>query len=421
MATAILGLQWGDEGKGKLTHLLARDADMVVRFNGGPNAGHTVIDRGVKFGTHLVPAGVFYRGVVSVLASGMVIDLRILADEMTEISGHLGAWPEIRISEKAHLILPYHPLLEDLEGSGAHFGTTRRGIAPAYKDKAAKIGIRAGDLLRPDDLVRRLEHRVALLKRDWPNSDEVGSLDAASLAEQLLELAAPYLASIGDCAGTVARALDAGKSVLFEGAQGTLLDVDHGTFPYVTSSSTTFAGLGNSIGIAAPAVERRLGIAKAYLTRVGAGPFPTQLDDEVGERLRERGGEFGVTTGRPRACGWLDLVALRYAVELNGITEIALTKLDVLDSFDEIGLCRAYRLNGEETTSFPAAAETLERCEPIYETAPGWNESITDVTAYNELPARARAYAERIEEAIGVPVGIVSVGPGPEATIHRSA
>jgi len=419
MATAVLGLQWGDEGKGKLTHLLAKEADMVVRFNGGPNAGHTVIDRGVKFGTHQVPAGVFYPGTVNVLAGGMIIDLATLGEEVETIAEHLGRTPELAIAENAHLILPYHRLIEELEGSGAHFGTTRRGIAPAYCDKAAKTGVRAGDLLRPDELVKRLAHRVDLLKQRWPRHDEVAAMSAEREAERLLETAAPFLASIGDTAGLIADALDRKRNVVFEGAQGTLLDVDHGTYPFVTSSSTTFAGLANSIGIAEPAVSRRLGIAKAYQTRVGHGAFPTELLDATGAELQEKGGEFGATTGRPRRCGWLDLVALRYAITLNGITDIALTKIDVLGGTDEIKICRAYMLDGREIDRFPASNDVLERCKPVYETLPGWDEPMAGVDTFDALPPEAKDYMAYVEEAIGVPIGIVSIGPEPEATIYR--
>ena len=419
MATAVLGLQWGDEGKGKITHVLARDAEMVVRFNGGPNAGHTVIDRGVKFGTHLIPAGAFYPGTVSVLAGGMVIDLEVLRQEIDEISAHLGSVPELLIAENAHLILPYHRILEEVEGSGAHFGTTRRGIGPAYRDKAAHVGVRVGDLLRPDDLENRLEHRLSLLKRIWPNSDEIGSLTASCLRVELLGLAEPLIESVVDAAAAVASALAEGKDVLFEGAQGALLDVDHGTYPYVTSSPTTFAGLGNSIGIPAPDVRRRIGIAKAYTTRVGEGPFPTEIEGALGDELRERGGEFGVTTGRPRRCGWLDLVALRHALFVNGATEIALTKLDVLTGIDEIKLCRAYLLDGERVERFPLSAEVLSRCAPIYETVAGWSAAPAEAKRLEDLPAEAIEFVARIEEETGVSVGIVSLGPAPEETIHR--
>ena len=419
MATAVLGLQWGDEGKGKITHLLAREAEMVVRFNGGPNAGHTVIDRGVKFGTHLVPAGVFHEGTINVLAGGMVLDLTVLREEVEAIAAHIGRTPNLLIAENAHLILPYHRLLEELEGSGARFGTTRRGIAPTYRDKAAKVGVRAGDLLDRSVIEGRLEWRIGQLKRQWPSSEEVVALDAETVARELLETAEPFLSSIGDATAAISAALREKRNVLFEGAQGTLLDVDHGTYPFVTSSSTTFAGLANSIGLATPEVGHRLGVVKAYQTRVGAGPFPTELEDEIGAGFQQRGGEFGVTTGRPRRCGWLDLVALRYAVDLNGATDLALTKVDVLSGCEEIKLCRAYIVNGHEIQRFPLSGDVLATCEPVYETVQGWSEPLAGVASFGDLPAAAAAYITRIEEAVGVPVEIVSTGPEPEATIHR--
>ena len=419
MATAVLGLQYGDEGKGKITHLLAKDADMVVRFNGGPNAGHTIIDRGVKFGTHLIPAGAFYPDTTSVLSSGMVVDFGILREEWERVSEHLGWTPRLVIAENAHVIMPYHRMLEDLEGSGTHFGTTRRGIAPAYRDKAAKTGLRAGDLLMPDVARGRLARRLEQVKREWPDAAEVLALDADLLLEELLSIACPLLPCIGDATGEIRRALEAKRAVMFEGAQGTLLDVDHGTYPYVTSSSTTFAGLANSIGIPLPPVERRLGVFKAYMTRVGAGPFPTKVSGELEERLRGVGGEFGVTTGRPRDCGWLDLVGLRYAVELNGCTGLAMTKADVLSGLDEIKICRSYHVGGNVIRSFPRSAEVLEHCEPEYVTVPGWRESIASVRNVADLPDSLMSYVALIEREVGVPIEILSVGPEPDATLLR--
>jgi len=418
MATAILGMQWGDEGKGKVTHLLAKGADLVVRFNGGPNAGHTLIDRGVRFGTHLVPAGVFYPGVLSVLANGMVIDLEVLGQEMAEISLHLGGRPKLLLSETAHLILPYHRMVEDLEGMSGKFGTTRRGIAPAYRDRAAKAGVRVGDLLAPSRLRERIAERLDALARAWPSSQEVRGLSAQELAADLLSQAGPFLEDIGDASGTIRRALDAGQNILFEGAQGALLDLDFGTYPYVTSSSTTLAGLPNGIGVPLVDVERRIGVAKAYLTRVGSGPFPTELPEDVAGHLREKGGEFGTTTGRPRRCGWLDLVALRHAVTLNAPTHLAITKLDILSGMDEIKLCVAYRLRGSRISRFPLAAEDLAQCTPVYETLPGWSESLRGVREYDALPKEARSYLATIVENVGVPVGLVSVGAAPEETVE---
>lgn len=416
MATAILGMQWGDEGKGKITHLLARQADMVVRFNGGPNAGHTMIDRGVKFGTHQIPAGAFYPNVQCVLASGMVIDMGMLREEYETLIKHLGQAPKILISENAHLILPYHPILEELEGSDAHLGTTRRGIGPAYRDKAARVGIRVGDLRYPETFREKLSRRLDLLKRTWPNAAKISALSAAPLATEILDTAQPFLGSIGDAAAAIRKALDK-KEVLFEGAQGALLDVDFGTYPYVTSSSTTFVGLSNAIGVPVSADVKRMGVIKAYSTRVGEGPFPTELSGEIDKRLRERGGEFGVTTGRPRRCGWLDLVALRHAAALNDPTTLAITKLDVLSGLKEIKICQAYRLDGKKITRFPLAEEELAHCAPIYETLSGWEEELQTVRHYEDLPHAAQAYLERIARVLGVPITLVSVGPTPEKTI----
>jgi len=417
MATAVLGLQWGDEGKGKMTHLLAQDADLVVRFNGGPNAGHTVIDRGVKFGTHLIPAGAFYAGATSALAGGMVVDLEILKREIEEIGAHRGETPHVVVAENAHLILPYHRLLEELEGSGSRFGTTRRGISPAYRDKVAHTGVRAGDLLRPSELEQRIGWRLDLLKRVWPESEEMQTMEAKELTRDLLSAAEPVIGSISDVGRLIRRAMDAGQRVLFEGAQGTLLDVDHGTYPYVTSSTTTVGGLATSIGLPVAHPDHCIGVAKAYLTRVGEGPFPTELTDGDGDELRERGGEYGVTTGRPRRCGWLDAVGLRYAVELNGVTELTLTKLDILSGIDEIKVCIAYRLEGKEITDFPPAAPVLDACEPIYESHPGWTEDIQQARSFDDLPEAAKAYVRRVDALCGVKTTRISVGPAPEQTL----
>jgi adenylosuccinate synthase len=419
MATAVLGMQWGDEGKGKIAHLLARDAQMVVRFNGGPNAGHTIIDRGVRFGTHLVPAGAFYPDVRCVLASGTVIDMAVLREEAEAIRGHVGRDFDLLLSENAHLILPYHRILEELEGSGSRLGTTRRGIGPAYRDKAARVGIRVGDLRFPDALESKLNCRLTLLQRAWPESSEMAALSAKDIASELVETSRPFIASIGNAAAAIRGALEQGKDVLFEGAQGALLDLDFGTYPYVTSSSTTLAGLGNAVGIAMPQVHRRIGVVKAYTTRVGEGPFPTELENEADAvRLREQGGEFGVTTGRPRRCGWLDLVALKHAVNLNAPTELAVTKLDVLSGLGEIKVCRAYRLGEEGRTQFPLSLENLNRCNPIYETFPGWSERIQNIRSYEGLPEQAKAYLQYLARAVGAPVGMISVGPSPEETIE---
>jgi len=420
MTTAILGMQWGDEGKGKVTHLLAREADMVVRYNGGPNAGHTVIDRGEKFGIHLLPVGAFYRDARCVLASGMVIDLAVLREEYNLIVGHLKWEPEIVIAENAHVILPYHKLLEELEGGGSRIGTTRRGIGPAYRDKAARVGIRAGDLLHPDRLCEKLALKINLLKQMWADSPEICSLSADLLAKDLLAAAEPFLGSIKNAMPIIAQALKRGDNVLFEGAQGALLDLDFGTYPFVTSSSTTLAGLANAIGIPSPQIDCRVGVMKAYTTRVGQGPFPTRVTGKLGNLLQQAGNEFGVTTGRPRDCGWLDLVALKHAVALNDPTTLAITKLDVLSGLDEIKICGAYQFGGRETKTFLICAEDLALCEPIYESLAGWKQGIRGTTDYESLPRAARTYLERISQELQIPIGIVSTGPSPEETINIS-
>ena len=417
MATAVLGMQWGDEGKGKITHLLAKDAKMVVRFNGGPNAGHTVIDRGVKFGTHQIPAGAFYPGVTSVLATGMVIDLAVLREEYETVVKHLGRRPELLIAENAHLILPYHRLLEDLEGSGKAIGTTRRGIGPAYRDRVARVGIRAIDLLDRVRLEEKLSARLDLLRRTWPQAEAITDMTASGLADDLLASAEPFLASIRDASVAIQETMARGEEVLFEGAQGALLDVDYGTYPYVTSSSTVYAGLPHAVGIGNLQVERRLGVTKAYTTRVGGGPFPTELLGQEGEWLQSAGAEFGVTTGRPRRCGWLDLVALRHATTLNAPTGLAITKLDILTGLEEIKICCGYKLHGRETTTFPTLAEDLALCEPVYESVAGWADDIRNVREYADLPVAARAYLNVISQGLDVPIAFVSVGPSPEETI----
>ncbi len=417
MATAVLGMQWGDEGKGKITHLLAKDSDMVVRFNGGPNAGHTVIDRGVKFGTHQIPAGAFYPGARCVLTGGMVLDLSVLREEYEAIARHIGEPPELVIAENAHLILPYHRILEELEGSGEAIGTTRRGIGPAYRDKAARGGIRAVDLLDQRRLEEKIDARLHLLRRIWPQAEAITGLSAAAIADDLINVVQPFIPAIGDAAGAVQAAMARGEEVLFEGAQGALLDLDYGTYPYVTSSSTTFAGLANSVGIGGLEVQRRIGITKAYTTRVGAGSFPTELTGRLGERLQRAGSEFGVTTGRPRRCGWLDLVALRHAARLNAPTGLAITKLDILSGMKEIKVCHSYRLDDREIMSLPASIEEFAACEPIYESVAGWSEDISAARQYEDLPRAAQDYLAVIAHALDVPISFVSVGPSPEETI----
>ncbi|GAP62633.1 adenylosuccinate synthase [Ardenticatena maritima] len=427
--TAIIGAQWGDEGKGKITHLLSGQADVVVRFSGGPNAGHTVVHEGQTFKLHQIPSGVLYPHVYAYMGNGMVIDPDELLREMQALRDANVDLSRLVLSGNAHLIFPYHRLLdravESARGDRA-IGTTGRGIGPAYTDKAARRGIRARDLLLDDAvLAERLEN--ALL---FANAILSGVLQQPPVAlDDMLDKARRWrdaLADfIGDAFAPVHAALQAGQSVLFEGAQGTLLDLDHGTYPYVTSSHPTTGGVLTGAGVGVRDIQRVIGVVKAFQTRVGGGPMPTELHGEEAVRLRGTGAnpwdEFGTTTGRPRRVGWLDGVALRYSAQLNGLTELAITKLDILSGLERIPVAVAYELDGERLDAYPAQIEGLERCRPIYETVPGWQEDITNARTWDDLPQAARDYLRFIEDLAGAPVTIVSVGPGSEQTIWREA
>jgi adenylosuccinate synthase len=417
-AVAVLGAQWGDESKGKLAHLLAREADYCVRFNGGTNAGHTVIFQGQELKFHLLPVGSLQRGCRAVLGNGMVIDPSALVEEL-ELLKQRGCELELYISAAAHLLLPYHRIVERLSGAQAGIGTTGRGIGPAYRDKAERAGLRVGDLLSPQLFRERLVRNLRQEQETW-GSEELEQLDPQRLADEILQLTEPWAGQITDTASLLNRALDREERVIFEGAQGTLLDIDFGTYPYVTSSNTTIGGIGTGAGVSPRRVERVIGVVKAYTTRVGEGPFPTEDVGEVGERLRERGKEWGTTTGRPRRCGWLDLVALKYVQMLNGFTELALMKLDVLSDLPQLLVATGYRCEGERVADFPAQADLLQRCQPVYETLPGWEEEIGGCRQLAELPAAARTYISFIEERLGVPISVVSLGPGAETSILRA-
>ncbi|HUJ60697.1 MAG TPA: adenylosuccinate synthase [Kofleriaceae bacterium] len=422
----VVGAQWGDEGKGKVVDLFTERADVVVRYGGGANAGHTLVIEGQKLVTHLVPSGVCHPGKSCVLGDGMVIDPHTLLDEIAACQARgLLARGELLIGLGAHVILPYHKLLDGLREdrgarSGRAIGTTRRGIGPAYEAKAARKGVRIRDLFRPE----RLRALVAA------NLDELGALfvqlggnaptadDAAQWIEDALAAGQRLRPHTGDAGRHVARAIAEGRHVLFEGAQGCLLDLDHGTYPYVTSSSTIAAGACQSAGIGPTAIDAVVGITKAYATRVGAGPFPTELHGEAGERLREAGGEYGATTGRPRRCGWLDLPALRMGARLSGMQSLALTKLDVLAGFPEVSVCVAYKLDGKELDEPPIDPDDLARAQPVFAQLPGWGALPGNAYDVTDLPAAARSYVETIERLAGVPFCLVSVGPDRSETIR---
>ena len=421
----VVGAQWGDEGKGKVVDLFAEQCDFIVRYQGGNNAGHTlVVDRGngpEKTVLHLLPSGILHPDKVCVIARGVVIDCDVLFRELDALAARgIGVAPaQLRIDLDAHIIMPYHrdiDLGREAASGDAKIGTTGRGIGPCYEDMIGRRGIRVRDLLEPARLLDRLQavvpDRNATLR--WLGRPEV-TIEA--LAAQLAPAAARLVPFAADCRSLVGDAWRAGKRVLFEGAQGTLLDVGHGTYPFVTSSYTTSAGVCVGVGVPPRAIEKVVGITKAYATRVGAGPFPTELFDEDGAQLRARGQEFGATTGRPRRCGWFDAAAVRYAHRLNDFTGLAITKLDVLSGFDEIKVCVAYDLDGQRLEVADADAVSLQRSIPIYESWPGWKQDLTEVRRLEDLPAAARAYLDRLTELCGVPIDVVSVGPDRAQTL----
>ena len=419
---AVIGAQWGDEGKGKIVDLFSRDADIVVRFQGGNNAGHTLVVNGEKTVLHLIPSGALHRNKLCVIGNGVVIDPEVLLEEIRGLRerGHLLDDSLLRISEEAHLIMPYHKAIdqarERLRGKGK-IGTTGRGIGPTYEDKVARTGIRVIDLLDGatfrDKLSRNIEEKniylKAILKEKTLNYSEIYET-YCDYREELEK----YVANTGVL---LDREIKAGKKVLFEGAQGTLLDVDHGTYPYVTSSNTVIGGVCSGAGIGPRSIHQVIGISKAYTTRVGSGPFPTELKGPEGERLKQEGDEFGATTGRPRRCGWFDAVGVRHAVRINGLTGIALTKLDVLTGFKKINICTAYRSGGDVCHEFPSSLKVLKSAEPVWEKMEGWDEPLSEARKLSDLPVNAQRYVRRLEEIVGTEMILVSVGPGREETV----
>jgi adenylosuccinate synthase len=416
----VVGAQWGDEGKGKITDLLAERAHWVVRYQGGANAGHTVIVKGVTYKLHLVPSGILYGDVGCVIGSGTVIDPAKLLNEIAMLKERNINVSRLKISLGAHVTMPYHRVLDQAEetrrGASA-IGTTGLGIGPTYTDKANRSGFRLGDLLDPPRFKARLQEVLELKNLILTRIYGFEPLDLEAIFEEYVDFGkqlAPYLTNTSQL---VYDAISRGDNVLFEGAQGTLLDIDQGTYPYVTSSHPIAGGACVGVGIGPTAIDRVIGVAKAYTTRVGSGPFPTELDDSLGEELRRIGQEFGTTTGRARRTGWFDAVVGRTAVRVNGLDSLAITKLDVLDTLPELKICTAYTYQGKTLTEFPTDYEILQACEPVYETVPGWQSDTTALTEYAQLPENARKYLDRLQELLGVPVAIVAVGPGREQTI----
>jgi adenylosuccinate synthase len=419
MNIAVLGAQWGDEGKGKIVDLLTPNFSIVARYQGGHNAGHTVYASGRKFVLRLLPSGILHSGVTCVIGNGVVIDPQALFAEIDELeAAGIAVGDRLVISDKAHLILPYHrelDLLSEARRGERKIGTTSRGIGPAYEDKIARRGVRVGDLANPDSLAEAIRHNVDARNRLIKES----TMDSRQVLDELGKAWARMERWVTDVSVFLARAKAQGKSIMFEGAQGTLLDIDHGTYPYVTSSNATIGGVCTGLGVGARAIDGVLGVAKAYTTRVGEGPLPTELTGELGNRLRESGQEFGAVTGRPRRCGWYDAVAVRYAVRVNGLDALALTKLDVLDGLPELQVCTGYRVRGTVVDEMPGDLSQLSACEPVYETIAGWSQATAGVRVYEDLPSEAKAYVARIEEITGVPAAVLSTGSAREDTIIR--
>lgn len=424
-AAAVIGLQWGDEAKGKLVDLLAPNHDCVVRYQGGANAGHTVVCGSQVYKLHHVPSGILHPQVRNFITPGVVIEPNTLLLELRGLESRgIQPWRNLLISERSHLVMPWHLAEDRLMNSqsvqGEAIGTTLRGIGPCYRDKVGRnFAMRAIDLLQPD-LAERIAD-IVQAKQQWLRgmgapelADDLSAREITAQAESWAQDLGPL---IGDTTGQLLDGLDAGQRLLMEGAQGALLDIDHGTYPFVTSSNSSGVGISSGSGVPACWIRRVIGVAKAYSTRVGGGPFPTELVCETGDKIRKIGNEYGTTTGRPRRCGWFDAVAVRYTARLSGVDTLAMMMMDVLGHFDELQICTAYEIDGQQTTRFPSDSGSLRRAKPIFETLPGWNQDVTGARKLEDLPDRAREYLQRISQLIGVPVGVVSVGPDREQTI----
>jgi adenylosuccinate synthase len=422
----IVGTQWGDEGKGKIVDLLTSRSEVVVRFQGGNNAGHTLKVAGEQIIVHLIPSGILYPETINIIANGLVVDPGVLLHEKEELRnrGHFLNDRQLLISERAHVIMPYHKIIDQGREEildGAKIGTTGRGIGPAYEDKASRMGLRMGDLLRPDSFRQRVT--AALEEKNFMIEHRFKSprLDPEQVVEEYLDYGRKLSPHITDTGHVLYNKITEGSRILFEGAQGTLLDVDHGTYPFVTSSNVVAGNVCCGSGVSPASINGIWGVVKAYSTRVGQGGFPTELTDELGERIRKIGAEFGATTGRPRRCGWLDLVVVNHSARLNGLTGIALTKMDVLTGISPLRICTAYELDGQVIDRVPADIRDLERLVPVYREVKGWDKPLDSCRSFEDLPKKARDYVETIEHLTGVPVTLVSVGPEREQSILRKS
>lgn len=413
-AVVIVGSQWGDEGKGKMTDYLSQDASVIVRYQGGNNAGHTIVFDGETYKLHLIPSGIFFSDKLSVIGNGVVVNPKALIEELTYLEDK-GVNPSgLRISSRSHVTLPYHILLDECQEKAKgklKVGTTNKGIGPTYMDKAARVGIRIADLLDKDIFAEKLKLNLEEKNQLFEKIYNVEPLKFDDIFEEFYGYGQQIKQYVTDTSVLVNDALDNGENVLFEGAQGVMLDIDHGTYPYVTSSNPIAGGVTTGVGIGPNKIETILGISKAYSTRVGDGPFPTELTDEVGDYIRETGHEYGTVTKRPRRIGWFDSVAMRHARRVSGLTCLSLNLLDVLTSLETIKICTAYKIDGKEVDYYPASLAELAKCEPVYEELPGWNEDITGITDFEKLPVNAQNYLNRLTELIGIPLATISVGP----------
>lgn len=415
----VVGTQWGDEGKGKITDFLAESAEVVARYQGGNNAGHTILIQNQKFKLQMIPSGVFYKEKICVIGNGMVINPQALIEEIQYIQRHGFSTDNLRISDRAHVIMPYHLVLDGLEEDrkGVNkIGTTRKGIGPCYMDKAARSGIRMADLMDAEEFETKLRRQVAEKNRIIEQMYGAPGLDADTILKEYLVCAEKLRPYVTDTSVVLNEAIDQGKRVLFEGAQGVMLDVDQGTYPFVTSSNPTAGGVCIGSGVGPTKIHQIIGVAKAYTTRVGDGPFPTELRDEIGDWIREKGFEYGTVTGRPRRVGWFDSVVVRHARRVSGLTGLSLNSIDVLSGLETVKICTGYLYRGEWIEHYPASLKMLAECTAVYEELPGWSEDIGDVRSIEELPANARHYVERVSQLTGVPISIFSVGRNREQT-----
>lgn len=418
-SVVVVGTQWGDEGKGKITDFLSANAEVIARYQGGDNAGHTIVIDGKKFKLHLIPSGIFFPEKISVIGNGVVVNPKSLVKELAYLHEEGVSTDSLRISDRAHVILPYHIELDRLqeESKGENkIGTTIKGIGPAYMDKAARVGIRIADLLDRDVFAERLRINLEEKNRQFTKLYDAEALSFDDIFEEYYEYGQQIKQYVTDTSVILNDALDNGKRVLFEGAQGVMLDIDQGTYPFVTSSNPVAGGVTIGSGVGPSKIDKVVGVCKAYTSRVGDGPFPTELFDEVGDRIREVGHEYGTTTGRPRRVGWFDSVVMRHSRRVSGITNLSLNSIDVLSGLDTVKICVAYDLDGERIDHYPASLEQLKRCKPIYEVLPGWSEDITGVRHLDELPENARNYVRRVGELVGVRISTFSVGPDRDQT-----